>query len=261
MNEDLLDRRNPDWNLPLQHEVYWSSQFMQGGRTFIDIGAHVGTWTLRLAPLFDRVFAFEPDPRGHEALQKNIELAGLKNVEVIPKAVSDVTGSLTLNLYYNPCTNSMFGPEDSLRHAEEIIERLAVPSVSLDDFVRERGITDVDLVKCDAEMAEMHIVRGGLETFRSQRPDFFIEMHGLFWKRLRSLLDFEQCDVIDGGGKGGLALVKHRDEWPISKALGFAVYPYPNAPTIAEYEDLRRQHGLDPVYCKAPMTGFLSEDG
>jgi FkbM family methyltransferase len=255
-----LDQSTPDWKLPLFHELYYSSQFMQGGRTFLDIGAHVGTWTLRLAPLFERVFAFEPDPRGYEALRKNVKLAGLKNVEVIPKAVSDKTGKLTLNLYGNPCTNSMLSPNESQRHGEAIIRTLEVDTIALDDFVAERGITDVDMVKCDAEGAEMLIVEGGLKMFHDQQPDLFLEMHGLFWRRLREQLSFMELDVIDGG-RAGLSLVRHRDDWPAFKLPDYRVYPHPTEPTIADYEELRRSHGLRPEDCKAPTTGFLSVEG
>lgn len=256
MNEPNLVRETPDWDLPIKHELYWSSQFLQPGRTFIDIGAHVGTWTLRLAPLFERVFAFEPDPRGYEALRKNIDAAGLKNVEVIGKAVSDTTGTAKLTLTPNPCTNTMLWTESE--RTDERFDDVEVPTVALDDFVEERGITDIDLIKVDAEGAEMLIVAGARETILTQRPDLFIEMHGLFHKRLRRLLDPIQMDMIDGG-RAGMSLMRHRHSgWPGLPEPHFKVYPHGTSPTLEQLEELRRFHGIP---WTAPRTGWLSEDG
>lgn len=247
-----------DWFLPFKHEKTHTAAFLQGGRTFIDIGAHVGTWTLRLAPLFERVFAFEPDPRGYEALRRNIALAGLKNVEVIPKAVSDKTGRARLTIYPNPCSNTMLPAETNRVDVPD--GEIEVETTSVDEFVRERGITDLDFIKVDAEGAEMAIVPGALETFRTQRPDFYIELHGLFYKRIRAMLDFYECDVIDGG-RTGLVLARHRDQWPEFQMPDFRVYPHGTTPTVQDVEELRRQHGISEADYKQPTSGFLSEDG
>jgi FkbM family methyltransferase len=259
VNEADLVRDTSDWHLPLKHEALYSAQFMKGGRTFIDIGAHVGTWALRLATVFERVICFEPDPRAYEALRKNVELAGLDNVEVVPKAVSDRTGKATINLYPNPCTNSMLTADQSGRHAEQDgAVPTEVETVSLDDYCAEHEVHDVDMVKIDAEGAELLIVPGAIDTFWANRPDFWIEMHGLFWARLRKLLSFERCDVIDGG-RAGLSLAQHREAWPaFSDRNEFRVYPHGTAPTLADYEELRRLHGLQ---CVAPTSGFLSVEG
>lgn len=247
-----------DWFLPFKHEQKLTAAFLQGGRTFIDIGAHVGTWTLRLAPLFERVYCFEPDPRGYEALKRNVSLAGLKHVEVIPKAVTDKTGRAHLTIFPNPCTNTMLPAETGRVDAPDGV--IEVETTSVDEFVRERGITDLDFIKVDAEGAEMSIIPGAVETFRTQRPDFYIELHGLFYKRLRAVLDFCECDVIDAG-RSGLVLARHREEWPEFQMPDFRVYPHGTTPTVPELEELRRQHGLSPTEYTQPTSGFLSEDG
>jgi FkbM family methyltransferase len=258
MNEHDLVKDTLDWFLPLKHEAAYTGAFMQGGRTFIDIGAHVGSWTLRLAPLFQRVICFEPDPRGFTALRKNIDLAGLTNVEVIGAAVSDKNGTAVLTLYPNPCTNTMLPSETG--RVDQPLMGIEVPTVSIDEFVAERGITDIDFIKMDAEGAEMMIVPGALETLRTQRPDFFIELHGLFWRRLRAMMPWQECDVIDGG-RCGLSLVRHRDAWPEFQMPDFRVYPHPSEPTAQDHEELRRAHGVPEEYCKPPTSGFLSVEG
>lgn len=255
MNENQLDHGALDWFLPIKHEAFYWSQFARGGRTFIDIGAHVGTWTLNLAKHFDRVFAFEPDPRGWNALKRNLEINGIKNVEVIPKAMSNKRGKVSLNIFPNPSTNTMMSLADCGR-TDLPLDKIEVDCESIDEFIEERGIKDLDFIKVDAEAAEMLIVEGGLRTFRTLRPDFFIEMHGLFYTRLRKLLDFEECDVLDGG-RAGLSLLRHRASWPGFGGDDFRVYPHGTTPTAEDQRSLRKLHGI----AWDPPGGFLSEEG
>src|SRR5688572_24560613 len=166
--------------MPSFHEAQYWREFTTKGRTFIDIGAHVGTWTLNLAPYFERVFAFEPDRRSHATLRKNLERNGITNVEIIPAAVSNKTGTARMYFYASPSSNTMMDPGRCLR-ADPYESFAPVPTVSLDEFVAERGITDLDFLKVDAEAAEMLILEGGQKTLSEQRPDFFIEMHGHFY--------------------------------------------------------------------------------
>lgn len=249
-----LDQSTPDWNLPIKHESTYWKQYLNGGRTFIDIGAHVGTWTINLAKYFDRVIAFEPDPRANSVLRKNLELNNIKNVEVIPKAVSNKSGQVKFNLFYNPATNTLMDPKQMGRTDSPIAE-LEVETVSIDEFVESRGINDVDFIKVDAEGAELLIVEGAINMFKTQNPDFFIEMHGLFYERLRKALSFVQCDVLDGG-RAGLSLLKHRHKWPAFESEDFRVFPHGTSPTIEDQKQLRLKHGIT---WEAP-TGFLAVD-
>jgi FkbM family methyltransferase len=247
-----LNQGTPDWHLPLEHEAPYWKQFLKGGRTFIDVGAHVGTWTLHLAPHFERVIAFEPDPRGWQVLSRNLKLNGIDNVEIVPKAVSNTTGSTRLNLFHNPCSNTVMDP-GVMERTDSPIGQHEVETVSIDQFVESRGINDVDFVKIDAEGAELLIVEGAVRTLQRHLPDLFIEMHGLFYDRLRKLLPFLACDVLDGG-RAGLSLVKHRDHWPDFANDDFRVYPPGVSPTIEDMRSLRLKHGID----WQPPRGFLA---
>jgi len=229
-----------DWFLPLKHEQIHTDQFMQGGRTFIDIGAHVGTWALRLAPLFERVYCFEPDPRAYNALRANLEKAGLTNVEVLPWGVTDKTGTATLSLYPNPCTNTLMRPLLVGRTAPTDVPdgTMQVNTVSVDDFCAERGITDLDFIKIDAEAAELLVVKGALKTLRACRPDFFIEMHALVLDELRALLHFAETDFVDGNAFG-MSLLRHRESWPLYSSAGARIWPHGTAPEGHELDALR----------------------
>lgn len=56
---------------------------------FIDIGAHVGYYTVRCAEFYKKVYAFEPNTTIEPCLRANIALNGIRNVIVLSIALSD----------------------------------------------------------------------------------------------------------------------------------------------------------------------------
>jgi len=63
---------------------------------FIDVGAHVGYFTIRLAKYFEQVIAFEPNNKIRNVLKINLQLNNIKNVSVLPYALSDHYGESEL---------------------------------------------------------------------------------------------------------------------------------------------------------------------
>lgn len=250
-----LTRATTDWHLPNNHERVWWQQFNRKGRTFLDCGAHVGTWTLNIGKQFDRVFCFEPDVRGALALKENLRRAGMNHVTVIESCVGAKDGSVQLSLYTNPCTNTTL-PKETGRGTgagDSPIGVITCPVITLDSFVRDNGIDDVDMIKVDTEGAEVMVVQGALEMWRKQRPDFFVEMHGPFHRELRALLDFEECDAIDMGG-WGFSLVRHRDSWDMGTPPPADLHIYPHG-TDATDVDLLRVGGRDTWIQFRPVMG------
>ncbi len=180
-----------DRELPLDYEQnltsYFASLFVPPrprGDVFVDVGANVGTWTLRLAPFFRRVIAFEPDPRAFAALMKNAELNDLCNVELHRKAVGRTHKSGTLVFYDCPGHSAMEG--NVLPRSEKTGET-PVEIVALDHI--ELG-GKLDLLKVDTEAYELEVLSGAARLLREERPRFCIENHSDDLRlRCRSLLE------------------------------------------------------------------------
>ncbi|MEE8199974.1 MAG: FkbM family methyltransferase, partial [Candidatus Acidoferrales bacterium] len=145
-------------------------RWLQPGMTVVDVGAHVGYYTLlaarRVGPT-GKVYAFEPEPRNYEALRKNIELNGYgEHVVAVPKAVSSKTGKSWLFLGGDgPGTHTLVRGEE---RREET--RIPVEVTTLDDFFRERNWPRVDWIKMDIEGGEPAALEGMRETLR-RSPD------------------------------------------------------------------------------------------
>ena len=141
------------------------------GATVIDIGAHIGYYTVLASDLVGRkgkVFAFEPDPKNYEVLVRNIN--ELNNVTAYQMAVSDRTG--TLKLFIPPHdrgSSSLWTPDDAR-------EQVEVNVVKLDDFL---GNIDcpISVIKIDAEGSETTVLRGMHNIMVSNDLTIFIE----FW--------------------------------------------------------------------------------
>lgn len=119
--------------------------------TVIDVGAHVGTFAVRVAPLARRVLSYEPTPDSFELLAANV--ARFPHVRAHNLAVAGRRGTLTLFPGKAHSRNSILPLED-VRTSEGI----AVEAVTLEDVFREHAIERCDLLKMDVEGAEYEIL-------------------------------------------------------------------------------------------------------
>ena len=128
----------------------------------VDLGAHIGYYTLMMAKLVGqdgKVFAFEPEPRNLELLNKNIKINSYKNIEVVPKAVSDIDEECTLFVGQESFgANKIFKPKKTdTQEFEEIKTR----TIRLDDFFEELGfLKKISFIKMDIEGSEVRALQG-----------------------------------------------------------------------------------------------------
>lgn len=154
------------------------SHFLKPGMTFVDVGAHIGQYTILASKAVGpggRVLSIEADPENFSILQRNILLSSLCNVTAMNIAISDTTGSTELYLgdASNVGTNSLAIPFNSSGRS------ITVQTKTLDDVLKVQGITQVNLVKADIEGAEALLLKGGgsiLESLNS--PVWIMEMNG-----------------------------------------------------------------------------------
>jgi FkbM family methyltransferase len=137
-------------------ETEWVHNLVRPGDLALDLGAHIGYYTLLLARLvgpYGRVFAFEPDPANFALLQRNVAANGYRNVELFNLAASDRTGPARLFLCGdNAGDHRIWAPPEA---------RPSVPirTVELDSFFAGAGY-HFDFVKMDVQGAEGAVVRG-----------------------------------------------------------------------------------------------------
>lgn len=133
-------------------------QFLKKGDIVIDIGAHVGYYTLiaarRVGPT-GKVYAFEPDPTNYAILQKNIKLNGYHNIIPVRKAIADRTAQMSLFL----------SNKDSMAHSlycDSFVDEKSVDieTTTLDEFIPSGEYSSISMIKMDIEGSEPKALEG-----------------------------------------------------------------------------------------------------
>jgi len=188
-----LRANNGDWEPHVRH--YFES-IVQPDWVCMDIGANLGAHTLSLACLASdgRVMAFEPDPVNYALLARNITHLPLPKalIEPLQIALGDRSGVATVGgadelagcSFVSQGTMDAAMTEERLRAvvdpnaiADTVLHmRLAqVTAMRLDDWVKDRPLPRLDLIKMDVEGAEADVLRGADETLRRLRPILLVE--------------------------------------------------------------------------------------
>lgn len=145
-------------------ELAFLKSRLEGGFTFLDIGANIGAYALFVAALAGpraRILAVEPQPDVFDRLTYNIAQNPFGTVKAVACAVADKAGELTL--FVDPRNRG----ESSLKIVgTNEGARIRVPAVTLLDLARSEGIDRIDAIKLDVEGAEDLI----LEPFLREAP-------------------------------------------------------------------------------------------
>ena len=134
-------------------------------RTAIQAGGNCGLVPAAIAPHFDTVYTFEPDPLAFHCLVAN---ADSPNVIFHQAALGESQGFVAMETT-DPTniggTRVAINPVPALRR---------IPRYALDDL----GIDDVDLIWLDVEGFELDVLRGAAMTIDIWRPTIVVELRG-----------------------------------------------------------------------------------
>jgi len=155
-----------------QLDVYHSAvKKCKTKRRAIDIGAHLGVMSIRLAKEFDVVESFEP------LFGEYLEINTKGKVNIHPYALgSKEKAKMTMRVgqYHSGMSNIV---EDDVRETTQTYKDINL--TTLDSF----NFTDVDLIKIDAEYYEWPALKGAQKTIENNRPVIMIEVHNEYKDR------------------------------------------------------------------------------
>ena len=136
-------------------QVYDRFYRLQNDDIVVDIGAHVGLFTLKVAKSVKLVLAVEPHPFNYRLLTMNIALNKLENVIPVKLALSSYCGKAKLYLR-SAGTHTLKGQIFGLESGET----LEVEVETLDRLIDELRLNKVTFVKIDVEGAELDVLKG-----------------------------------------------------------------------------------------------------
>ena len=183
----------------LQREIFISGDFepdvrraiqriLKPGGVFLDVGANVGFFALQAAKAVGpngKVHAFEPAPKARDALERNLQLNGVKNVTAFAVALSDSAGRA--GLFLDAKNNS---GASALHRSPNSGAEVEVELDSYDRFASQNGLPVPTLVKIDVEGAEVKVLHGMQALLsRPDRPPVILEVSEWSLKQMGSSKD------------------------------------------------------------------------
>jgi FkbM family methyltransferase len=173
---DLCDRiQRLMWGAAYEpHVRRCLAALLRPGDTFVDVGAHIGFFSLIASSLVGRggkVYAFEADSTLFQKLHSNA--LGCPWLVASLRAVWSESGLVAFSNPRQP-GESGWGKLASVRN-EGHIE--SVEAVSLDEWHESVGSPPIRLVKIDAEGSEPFILEGARRVIANSRPYLIIELN------------------------------------------------------------------------------------
>jgi len=156
------------------------------GKTLVDVGANIGWFSVLFADAGYKVFAIEPMVENRKLIEatlcQNPDL--VSKIEIVPMALAQkpTQPGETCDVYSCDCNLGdgllVCKGEDERRRWIETgtpfnhVWREAVPTMTLDQLMTDKGMPAVDVIKMDVEGYECKVIEGGAATFR--RPNYIM---------------------------------------------------------------------------------------
>jgi FkbM family methyltransferase len=153
---------------------------LQDNDCFIDIGAHIGYFSLlgsTLVGYHGQVFAFEPEEKSYRYLCENIALNNFNNIKTSTHALGLETK--TAKLFINADNDAGHALWNVGCHPDYLKSRLHcitrdVRVVSLDTLLQGGHVPSIRLINIDTCGAELDIIQGAVSTIQDHKVPYVV---------------------------------------------------------------------------------------
>jgi FkbM family methyltransferase len=173
---------------PTVNMVYWTDgtgyepgiinllhSILKKSEILIDVGANTGIITIQMSllPFAKEVHSFEPLPRAFLALEQHIRLNSLKNCYPYQFAIgkeNSITKLYVPNVQAIPTASSL----DPNKYIDN--HPIEVNTKTLDSFVKENNVSNIDVIKIDVEGRESDVLSGMKNVLQEMKPYIVCEI-------------------------------------------------------------------------------------
>jgi FkbM family methyltransferase len=158
-----------------QHRTYLNAFPGIQPETVVDIGAHVGFFSLQAALTWPhtQVYAYEPAPENYTALCKNIQTNKMTNIHPSNEALGEQARTHDFYLKQQSESHSLY-PSTSGGETRSIIQ---VKCIDMDEIVERIPGRKIDFLKMDCEGCEFEAVVNQVKTLRRSVGFVAMEFH------------------------------------------------------------------------------------
>jgi FkbM family methyltransferase len=151
---------------------------LKQGDTFIDIGAHIGLFTIPAAKYVGpkgKVYAFEPSASNFKMLNYHVELNNLKNVTTVNALLGSQIDE-SANFYEGDDINPVNSVVMAQKNNSIPFQLQKRKQITLDSYVFSNAIKP-KVIKIDVEGSEINVLEGSKETINTHKPKIFLSYH------------------------------------------------------------------------------------
>jgi FkbM family methyltransferase len=146
--------------------IEWSKQFCSSDKNMLDIGAHTGTYSISLAHLCNKVYAFEPQQMTYYALCGSVALSNIQNINCMKYGLGSESqiGIQTLN----SVSDDGYGSTLHSGHRgnsgnSNILKTETIEVKTLDRF----NIRNISFIKMYVKDNQLNVLLGSLNTLKN----------------------------------------------------------------------------------------------
>lgn len=142
-------------------------------RVIVEVGSNIGASTVLISSLFPKaaLLLIEPADRFRRYLIRNLKSKPGNVVKIEDRIIASESG-LTLTIQ----TNSSTGTPSGADYGADLRSREDLMTVTLDDLVKELGLSgQIDFIKVDTDGYEYEVFGGGKAMIREDKPLIFAE--------------------------------------------------------------------------------------
>lgn len=158
--------------------IDWAREFVDQNSNFVDLGAHIGSWSLILSKHVKTVFAFEAQRMIYYQLCGNIAMNDLTNVHAYHTGLGsrEQQGQEIQMLKYGTDygSSSIHSATQAkyARQGTEITGTEKIRMACLDDY----ELQNVSLMKLDVQGCELDILKGATDLLIREKPTLILEV-------------------------------------------------------------------------------------
>ncbi len=201
-----------------------------------DVGANIGSVALKLAQKLPSglIYAFEPTEYAYSKLLRNIQLNPSFSPRIVPihAYLSDISSERCDLTAYASWKVDGKAAEYHAIHKGTVKSSGSVPSWSIDDFVREKSIQRLDLIKIDTDGHELKVLLGARKSLKEFSPTvifeiglFIIEEMGIEYEQYHRYLTDLGYDLINSKGGHTVDMNNYWKEIPLLATTDIIAIP------------------------------------